>query len=101
MHFAKSHMPASRINMRKLKDALRLKFEGGLSHQQIATALDISKGVVTKYVALAVAAGLDGAALALLDEAGLERRLLACPGPVALMRKPISGRCIRNWAAKA
>ena len=59
--------------MRKLKDALRLKFEGGLSHQQIATALDISKGVVTKYVALAVAAGVDGAALALLDEAGLER----------------------------
>ena len=44
--------------MRKLKDALRLKFEGGLSHQQIATALDISKGVVTKYVALAVAAML-------------------------------------------
>ena len=60
--------------MRKLKDALRLKFEGGLSHQQIATALGISKGVVTKYAALAVAAGLDGAAIALMDEAGLECR---------------------------
>ena len=81
MHFAKSHMPASRINMRKLKDALRLKFEGSLSHQEIATALGISKGVVTKYAALAVAAGLDGAALALMDEAGLERRLLALPRP--------------------
>ena len=67
--------------MRKLKDALRLKFEGGLSHQQIATALGISKGVVTKYAALAVAAGLDGAALALMDESGLERRLLASPRP--------------------
>ncbi len=32
-------MPALRINMRKLKDALRLKFEGGQSHQQIADAL--------------------------------------------------------------
>jgi hypothetical protein len=32
-------MPALRINMRKLKDALRLKFEGGQPHQQIATAL--------------------------------------------------------------
>ena len=41
--------------MRKLKDALRLKFEGGQSHQQIAAALGISKGVVTKYVGLAVA----------------------------------------------
>jgi DNA-binding transcriptional regulator LsrR (DeoR family) len=51
-------MPALRINMRKLKDALRLKLEGGLSHQKIAAALDISKGVVTKYVGLAVCGGL-------------------------------------------
>ena len=29
--------------MRKLKDALRLKFEGGQSHQHIAHALGISK----------------------------------------------------------
>ena len=74
-------MPAVRINMRKLKDALRLKFEGGLSHQQIATALGISKGVVTKYVGLAVAARLDWQAIAAMDEATLERRLLASPRP--------------------
>lgn len=43
-------MPALRINMRKLKDALRLKFDGGLSHQQIVGALGLSKGVVTKYM---------------------------------------------------
>ena len=30
--------------MRKLKDALRLKFEGQQSHQQIATALGITAG---------------------------------------------------------
>ncbi|AGX86940.1 sigma-70 family RNA polymerase sigma factor [Candidatus Symbiobacter mobilis] len=46
-------MPALRITMRKLKDALRLQFEGGKSHQQIAHALGISKGAVTKYVGLA------------------------------------------------
>ena len=63
--------------MRKLKDALRLKFEGGQSHQQIASALGLSKGVVTKYAGLAVAAGLDWAAISALDEAALERRLLA------------------------
>jgi hypothetical protein len=72
-------MPALRINMRKLKDALRLKFEGGQSHQQIATALQISKGVVTKYVGLAVAAGLNWKAIEAMDEATLERRLLASP----------------------
>jgi len=37
-------MPAPRINMRKLKDALRLTFEGQQSHQQIATALGITAG---------------------------------------------------------
>ena len=81
MLFAKSYMPALRINMRKLKDALRLKFDGGQSHQQIADALGISKGVVTKYVGLAVAAGLDWQAIAAMDEATLERRLLASPRP--------------------
>ena len=60
-------MPAPRINMRKLKDALRLKFEGQQSHQQIATALGISKGVVTKYAGLAVAARLDWPAIAAMD----------------------------------
>jgi transposase len=74
-------MPAFRINMRKIKDALRLKFEGELTHQNIATALGISKGVVTKYVGLAVAAGLDAAAVAEMDEAALERRLLSAPRP--------------------
>jgi len=72
-------MPALRINMRKLKDALRLKFEGEQSHQQIATALGISKGVVTKYVKLAIAAGLNWQTIADMDEATLERRLLAAP----------------------
>ena len=63
--------------MRKLKDALRLKLEGGQSHQQIADSLEISKGVVTKYVGLAVAAGLDWPAVQAMDEAALERRLLS------------------------
>ncbi len=41
-------MPAPRITMRKIKDILRLKLDAKLSHEQIAAALDISKGVVTK-----------------------------------------------------
>lgn len=70
-------MPALRIGMRKIKDALRLKFESNQSHQQIATAMGISKCVVTKYVGLAVAAGLDTQSVAMMDQASLERRLLA------------------------
>jgi transposase len=66
--------------MRKLKDALRLKLQGHQSHQQIATALGLSKGAVTKYVGLALAAGLDWTSIAAMDEATLERNLLATVG---------------------
>ncbi len=65
--------------MRKIKDVLRLKLDAKLSHQQIATALGISKGVVTKYVGLAGAAGLDWPTVQALDEVTLERRLLVAP----------------------
>lgn len=65
--------------MRKIKDVLRLKLDARLSHQHIAAALGISKGVVTKYVGLAAAAGLDWAAVQDIDETALERRLLVTP----------------------
>ena len=85
-------MPALRINMGKLKDALRLNLEGGQSHQQIAHALGISKGVVTKYVGLTAA--LDWSTIAAMDEATLERRLLALP-------RPTTDAYTRNSAARA
>ena len=78
--------------MRKLKDALRLKFEGQQSHQQIATALGISKGVVTKYAGLAIAARLDWPTIAAMDEASLERRLLPAPKPSDLFAPADFGR---------
>jgi len=59
-----------------IKDILRLKYQGALSHEAIARSLAISKGVVAKYLALAGAAGMDWQATAELDEASLERRLL-------------------------
>ncbi len=43
--------------------------------------MGISKGVVTKYVSLAVAARLDWPAIAAMDEASLERRLLPASRP--------------------
>ena len=69
--------------MRKIKDVLRLKLDAKLSHEQIAAALDISKGVVAKYVTLAAAAGLDWPAACALEETALEQRLLGLPKPRA------------------
>lgn len=69
-------MPQHRMDIRMIKDILRLKYQGRLSHERIARSLSISKGVVAKYLGLAGAAGLDWEASADLDEASLERRLL-------------------------
>ena len=61
--------------MRKIKDVLRLKLDAKLSHQQIADALGISKGVVTKYVGLAAVAGLDWPAIQAASDTELDHRL--------------------------
>ncbi|MET3105572.1 biotin operon repressor, partial [Oxalobacteraceae bacterium GrIS 1.18] len=65
--------------MRKIKEILRLKLDARLSHEQIAAALGISKGVVTKYVGLASAAGLTLSQVQEIDETQLQHRL-AGPG---------------------
>ena len=62
--------------MRKIKDVLRLKLEARLSHERIAEALGISKGVVAKYASLAAAAGLDWPTVQSLSETALERHLV-------------------------
>jgi DNA-binding transcriptional regulator LsrR (DeoR family) len=38
------------MKLRMIKEALRLKYDARLSHERIARALHISKGVVAKYV---------------------------------------------------
>src|SRR6218665_3071479 len=77
-------MPQQRMDIRMIKDILRLKYQGGLSHERIAQSLSISKGAVAKYLSLAGGAGLDWASTAELDEASLERRLMG--GGAALSR---------------
>lgn len=47
------------MDIRMIKDVLRLKLHGVRSHEAIARSLSVSKGVVAKYVALASAAGLN------------------------------------------
>ncbi len=65
--------------MRKIKDVLRLKLDAKLSHEQIARSLGLSKGVVTKYVGLAAAAGLSWSQIQSSDDVTLERQLLVAP----------------------
>ena len=78
--------------MRKIRDVLRLKLEAKLSYQQIAAALDISKGVVTKYVALTKAASLDWTHIQTLDDTALHKHLLGAPQRVSAFVQPDYGR---------
>ena len=69
-------MPVKQVSMRKIKECLRLKWSCGLSHEQIAKALGLSKGVISKYAQLALAAGLDWDKTSALDETELQRLLI-------------------------
>ena len=62
--------------MRQIKDVLRLKLVLHHSHQHIAGALGISKGVVTKYIKLASDGGLHWPQIEAMSETELHNRLL-------------------------
>ena len=51
-------MPADRLAMRQIKDILRLRHDAGLSLREIARSLNLSVGVVSKYLQLAAVAGI-------------------------------------------
>jgi hypothetical protein len=72
-------MPARKITMRKVKEILRLSLDSRLAYDQIAQALGLSKGVISKYVRLATAAGLDWPAIEAMDEDELQRQLRGDP----------------------
>ncbi len=77
--------------MRNIKDVLRLKYVGKLSHERIAVALGVSKGVVTKYAGLANAAGLIWEQITLMDEAQLHNRLINIAPPQSAFVLPDYG----------
>ena len=61
--------------MRRIRDTLRLHLQAGLSYNEVARTLKISKSVVGKYVSLARAAGVDWAMVQALSDEELEARL--------------------------
>jgi transposase len=68
--------------MRKIRELVRLKYEARLSHEQIAGALAISKGVVAKYVARIERTGLEPAALMSMSDAEVMARIAPAARPV-------------------
>ena len=77
------------MDIRMIKDVLRLKLHGRLSHEAIARSLSVSKGVVTKYAALASAAGLSSwDAVEPLGLADLERRLFGASAEQRRVAQP-------------
>jgi transposase len=68
-------MPVTRISMRQIKEVLRLKHAARLSHRQIARALRLSLGVVSKYLSAAERAGLAWPLPDAMDDTALERAL--------------------------
>jgi transposase len=68
-------MAQERLSMRKIKDILRLKFDSGLSHRQIASSCQMACSTVSDYIKRAKAAGLGWPLPEGLTEEDLDTRL--------------------------
>ena len=79
-------MATERLDMRNIREVLRLHFLGGSNSRSIAVAVGCSKSAVNKYLARAQTAGIASwAEVMALDEAELERRLYPTM-PISLLR---------------
>ena len=78
--------------MRKVREVLRLKFEGGQTNRRIARSCHISRPTVADYLLRFEAAGLEWPAAAALDDATLEHKLFAPASPA-----PSAQRAVPDW----
>ncbi|MGB7552169.1 MAG: IS21 family transposase [Chromatiaceae bacterium] len=81
-----------RLSMRKIREYLRLRFEAGLSHRQIAASLQVSRSSVGEYERRFAASGLSWPLPEALSDTELERRLF--PPPPAV---PAATRVVPDW----
>jgi transposase len=79
-------MPRPRIDMRKIREVLRLTFAEGLSRRQVGAAAGVPFTTVSDYVCRAVAAGLGWPLPGGLDDAGLEALLYPPAAPSGVAR---------------
>ena len=87
-------MPTGRLNMRRIRDVLRLKFAQGLSERAISASLGLGKGSVGSYLQRARQAGLSWPLPEGLDDDGLE--LLLFPASPSV---PDPNRPVPDWSA--
>ncbi len=80
-------MPVTRVAMHKIKEVLRLKYAAALTHRQIAGALNLSVGVVNKYLAAAERAALTYPLPADCDDAQLAQLLFGSAHQPASLRR--------------
>src|SRR6185503_12793574 len=73
-------MPAERVSMRRIREVLRLKHEGGASDRQIARSLSLARSTVAVMLERAAAAGLRWPLPATLTDRVLEAMLYAGHG---------------------
>ena len=85
-------MSQKRLSMRKIRELLRLKYELGRSHWEIATSLGIANSTVSDYVRRASAAGFSWPVPEGLDDAALKaarpHRRGGLPAPSRTGSKP-------------
>ncbi len=85
-------MSKERLSMRKIREVLRLRFEGGLSHRAIGQSCGIGCTSAREYVVRAKAAGLSWPLPPELDDAALQALLF----PPRLSDK---ARSLPDWPA--
>jgi len=82
-------MPTGRLNMRRIRDVLRLKFGQGLSERDIAVSLGLGKGSVGAYIGRARRAELTWPLPEGLDDDSLELLLFPASSTVPDPDRPI------------
>ena len=75
-------MPALRLLMRKIREALQLRHEQGLPHPAVARTCGVRVGTVDRYLRPEAECGLGWPLPVDLDGAALEARLFARAAPV-------------------
>lgn len=75
-------MPAKRLTMRKIREALRLKFDCGLTDRNIARSCDVARSTIAEYLRRFKGAGLSWPIDDGLDDQQLEEQLFPpCVAP--------------------
>ena len=82
-----------RLSMRKIRECLRLRFDGGLSSRQIAASQQVSRSSVGESAWRFAASGLSWPLPEAMSDRELERRLF--PPPPAV---PVDTRVVPDWA---